>query len=441
MRHQYTSFSTSLKRFLTPQVWKQAHQTHTPKKSASRWDLHPLLMVLLLMTWTTGDSEGERFATAGAVYVACHQHGKRPGQTLQGFQQALAKLPLPVLHALFAALRQVLRRLYQRYWSSAGFTVMACDGSRLECPRSAELEKRLDCSGKTGSAPMLQVTSLVLLPAGLPWSWAVGPGTASEHDQLRQLLPTLPRRALLVGDCFYQGYDLYVDILKAPASFLLRLSSKTHLYVDRERPLERFREGIVYYWPKTTAQDQQLPPLKLRVLRVRGRKKKDVWLLTSVLSPQRLSRQQAGDFYRWRWHIEGVFRTYKRTLPKVKLCSRTEALVYREAEVSLLALQLLLAGELRRQRLGTEVVLLPGSAREGLLRIRGEMTTMIGSQLGPWQQRWYRANLARVRRGGPGQKVRRKWPRRKDHEPPKPPKLRVMPLGLKTKLERYLHAA
>ena len=107
MRTQYTSLTAALARFLCPQVFKQAHQAHRPKKTASRWDLHPLLMVLLLMTWTTGDSEAERFTTARAVYVARHQHGRRPGQTLSGFPQALAKLPLAVLHALQPPYRQL----------------------------------------------------------------------------------------------------------------------------------------------------------------------------------------------------------------------------------------------------------------------------------------------------------------------------------------------
>jgi hypothetical protein len=440
MRQHYTSFATSVTRFLTPEVWRQTRRTHAPRKSPSRWDLHPLLMVLLLMTWTTGDSEGERFATARAFYVARHQHDKRPGQSLPGFQQALAKLPLSVLHGLFAAVRQCLTRLYQRYWYSAGFVVMACDGSRLVCPRSAELEKRLGCCSKEGSAPMLYVTALVLLPAGLLWSWCVGPGTASEHEQLRQLLTTVPRDTLLVGDCGFQGYELYRDLLRARAAFLVRLSSKTHLYVDRQQALERFREGTVYYWPKT-AHAHGKPPLKLRLIRVRGRKRQDVWLLTSVLAPQRLSRQRAAEFYRWRWRIEGTFRTYKRTLPKIKLCSRTEALVYREAEVSLLALQLLLAQQLRRQRDGNQVLLLLGSARQGLLRVRSEITTVIGSRLGPRQQLWYRAQLAEVRSGRAGGKVRRKWPRRQDHQPPKQPKLRVMPQRLKAKMKRHLDAA
>ena len=51
----------------------------------------------------------------------------------------------------------------------------------------------------------------------------------------------------------------------------------------------------------------------------------------------------AGQFYPWRWENEGLFRTYKRTVSKVKLVSRTVRLVHRELEGSLLAVQLMLA--------------------------------------------------------------------------------------------------
>lgn len=440
MRLHYTSCIAAWTRFLTPHVWRQAHQIHRPKKTAGRWTLQPLLMVLLLMTWTTGNSENERFETARAFYVACHQHGKRPGQTLQGFQQALAKLPLPVLHALLAGVRQGLQRVFHRCWRSDGFLIMACDGSRLECPRSANLEKRLKPSGKNHSAPMLMVVALVLLPAGLLWAWSVGPGNASEHDLLRLLLPTLPRQTLLVADAFYQGYDLYTAILEAKISFLVRVSSRSRLYTDEHRPLTSFREGLVWYWPEE-AQAQGRPPLRLRLIRVRGAKKKDVWLLTNVLERQRLGRRRAAEIYRWRWGVEGVFRVYKRTLPKIKLWSRTEKLLYREAEISLLGLQLLLAQAASTRRGEGGPVIVMGSARAALLHIRGVVTTTIGERLGPWQRRWYRERLAQIQSGGPGRKVRRKWPRRKDHKPPKPPKIRVMPRVLKAKMAKQMHGA
>jgi hypothetical protein len=106
--------------------------------------------------------------------------------------------------------------------------------------------------------------------------------------------------------------------------------------------LDRFRQGLVYYWPEKTAQSQGKPPLHLRLLRVPG-PKADVWLLTNVLDPRELNHRQIAQLYSWRWRNEGLFRQYKRMLAKMKLQSRTVKLVHREAEGSLIALQLLLA--------------------------------------------------------------------------------------------------
>src|SRR5438552_7114077 len=92
----YRWLREGLSQFLTPQVWKQAHQAGHPKQSPSRWTLQPLVWVLLGLAWCSGDSQEERFVTAQATYVACHQHERRPGTSLAGFLAALARLPLPV---------------------------------------------------------------------------------------------------------------------------------------------------------------------------------------------------------------------------------------------------------------------------------------------------------------------------------------------------------
>jgi hypothetical protein len=96
----FRSFREVLSQFLTPEVWKQAHQAWHPAHMASRWKLSPLVWVLLAMTWCCGDSLDERFATARAVYVASNTKVRRPGKSLQGFLEALARLPMRVLRAL-----------------------------------------------------------------------------------------------------------------------------------------------------------------------------------------------------------------------------------------------------------------------------------------------------------------------------------------------------
>jgi Transposase DDE domain len=435
------SFHVGIAHVLTPQVFKQAHQVWRPGYEPPRWSLHALVWTLLGMAFCAGDSQEERFVTARAAYVAGHQKLRRPGATLIGFGMALVKLPLVVFRALAAGVRQQIDKHFVASLRINGWLPMACDGTRQECPRAEQLQRRLGQAGKPESAPMVYLTALVLLPLGVPWAWRWGKGTASEHDHLRQLLPTLPEQTLLVGDAFYAGYQLFRDMVRARASFLIRMSSRLYLYTLEEKPLQRFRESVVYYWPENE-RDKGRPPLKVRLLRVRGRKA-DVWLLTSILDRQELSHKTAGQIYRWRWKNEGLFRTYKRMLGKVKLRSRTVAMVHREAEGSLLALQLLLALAAKAVQQGQQNVLILDSPRRVLLGLRGEIAALLRS-LGPRQFAAYQRWLQEVRseewhRTRP--KSRQHWPHKKDYKPPKPPKIRVMPPALKAKMVKILKAA
>lgn len=437
----YRTFRDALSQFLTPQVWKQAHQVWRPEYSPPRWSLQPLVWVVLGMTWVCGDSQEECFASARAAFVACHQHERRPGTSLAGFLMALVKLPMPVLRALAGGVRERIGEHFVEEARINGWVPFACDGSRLECPRSEQLQQRLGKAGKTDSAPMVYLTALVLLPCGLLWSWRLGKGTASEQDHMRHLLPTLPERSLLVADALFMGYDLFTAIMRTPADYLIRLSSRVYLYTLEETLLDKFREGLVYYWPQE-ARKQGLPPIKARLLRVGGAKA-DVWLLTSVLDRSQLSQRTAKQVYRWRWKNEGLFRIYKCQLGKMKLHSRTVATVHREAEGSLLALQLLLAMTAEAVTRGSKTVVIVDSARRMLLRLRGVVIGLLRT-LGPRQFATYQRMLERVRdeaRERVTPKIRQDWPRRKKHKPPKPPKIRVMSDDLKAQMERHFEAA
>lgn len=302
------------------------------------------------------------------------------------------------------------------------------------------MQQRLGEAGQPGAAPTIYLTTLVLLPLGVVWSWCWGKGTASEHQHLCQLLRTLPRQTLIVADACSLGYELFTAIRQAQAALLVRLSSRAYLDTLEPVPRAAWREGLVYYWP-TVVQVQGRPPIVARLLRVQG-KKADVWLLTSVLEAQQLGHPTAGRVYRWRWRNEGLFRDYQRLLQKVKLSSRTVALVYREAEGSLLAVPLLLA--LAVQTPAGQPLALPGSPRRELLRLRGAITAALRS-LGPRQFAQYQAMLMVVRNQTRPErvsaKVRQEWARRKEHQPPKPPQLRVMSAALKAKLAKELNVA
>ena len=431
-----------VRQFLTPPVWKQARQVIPRGRAVPRWDLQPLVLVMMAMTWAAGDSQPEKFETARGFYVACYAARKRPGKTLEGFQKALGRVPMRQFRALAAGVRQEIRaRLADRLLVD-GFEPMGCDGSRIECPRAAQLEARLGRSGKDDAAPTLWVTAFVHLPTGLLWSWRLGPGTAAEQEHLRHLLGTLAPEALVVCDAAYMGYELVRAIVASRRSFLFRMSSKVHLYTPERATLEGWAEGPVLYWPEY-ARREGAAPLLCRLIRVpaKGKARHDVWLLTDVLDPARLPAGTAAKFYRWRWRNEGVFRIYKRVVNKMKLSGRTVRLVHREAELSLLATQLLLAhADLALRPSATATAGEPVvSPRKVLVEIRKELNGAANRRVSSYRRRLQDCRAESRRQKSP--KAVREWPRRKPHKPPKPPILHTLTDEQKALLEQHISAA
>src|SRR4051812_38887241 len=95
----------SLRLFLTPAIWKQGHQAHTRPHRQCSWNIQPLVLVLLCLTWASGDRPEERFEAARGFCVCLLPKRRRPGDTLSGFLKALSRLPMPVLFAVARGIR------------------------------------------------------------------------------------------------------------------------------------------------------------------------------------------------------------------------------------------------------------------------------------------------------------------------------------------------
>ena len=437
-RRRAKSLIGSMREFLTPEVFKQVRNA-SKRRKCPRWDLHPLLYIIVLTTYCCGDSLPEKFEAARTFYVASCPKRKRPGEHFSGFEKAIAKLPMPILRALAAALRVRMEVIFGNRWKIGDFIPLGCDGTRQTCPRTEELEQRLGTGGIEASSPMIWNTSIVHLTLGIPfcWRWGKG-GKASERNHLIYMLRWLPASALVVADAGYVGYNVAATMILANVSFLIRMSSKATFYSETQELLEEFREGIVYYWPKNQ-QDDGKPPIRGRLMRIHScRHKVDVWLFTNVEDLNQLSLEAAGTCYRWRWENEGFFRTYKRTLKKVALMSRTVRLVHREAEASMIATQLLLCqGALAMPVSRKDSLPIMCSPRGVLLEVRRDMSGRRESK--PFRERIARAQRERRVRTSPKQK--REWPRRKPHTAPHPPVLLRLTEEQKVKIQQQLQAA
>ena len=197
------SLSGSIRQFLTPEVWKQAPQAaHAAGcRNDPRWSLQPLILTWAMMTWCAGQTDAERFLTVCTFYVRVHS----PKRSAPEGTSAGSTRPWAASHDRLVGRRRGRALPTRAHLADRmvvdGWTAFGCDGTRLECPRTEQLEDDLGRASKPGSAPMLWITALVSLRTGVLWSWRLGTAKAGERQHLLDLLEDLPR-LLWRGSCW-----------------------------------------------------------------------------------------------------------------------------------------------------------------------------------------------------------------------------------------------
>jgi len=158
-----------------------------------------------------------------------------------------------------------------------------------------------------------------------------------------------------------------------------------------------------------------------RLIRLREGKQV-VYLVTDVLDRGRQTVAQARRLYRARWGAEVFFRSYKQTLARRRLLSRTPATCLAESQWTLLGLWLLGLMSVRgiAARGGDPKTWSVAGSRD-LVRqaLRGERPRGCGRQ--PLPELLARAVRDTYERQG--DKAARNYPRKKKHKPPGPPKV------------------
>jgi hypothetical protein len=341
------------------------------------------------------------------------------GTSYSGWVKALLAWSPQLLPAVQQRLRSEVQRIAGPHWKYRDWVLLAADGSRLECPRSEANEKELGCAGKERTTPQLMLTTLYHLTTGLPWAYAVGPGTESERRQLEALLPHLPPDTLLLTDAGFASYELCASLLEARRHFLLRVGSNVRLLTELGWNVE-IQGQTVYLWPQDR-QKQGQPPLVLRLI-VLPADQESIYLITD-LPADTLSDEEAGTVYRMRWGVEVLYRSYKRTMDHHKMRSRTPATCREELQWTLIAywLMALMTVEpvVAAGKLPTDWS--PAQSRNTLRKaLRGVLAGKRAEE--PLRAQLARAVKDQYVRHRP--KKARNWPHKKREKPPGPPKIR-----------------
>jgi len=382
-----------------------------------RWTDRLLVVAAMLMSWQSASSLKDAFEGCWHVVCGMYPTRRRVGHTHEGFIKALQKHSERLLSMVSSALRKAVESVARDYWTIEGWIVMGVDGSRIECPRTAANEAAFGCAGRSKTTPQQFVTTVLHVGTGLIWDWRRGGGKEAERNHLRQMLSTLPAKALLLADAGFTGYELLQELLSNGMSFILRAGGNVRLlrklgFVVREH------DGIVYLWPQ--AYRGQAPLVLRLVVLYDGRK--PVYLLTNVLEDSVLSDKQIGTMYRRRWGIEVFYRSLKRTMEKHKLHSASPAHARVELDWALAGLWML--GLLTVQRMiRSRQSPSQWSVAQSLRVVRRVMMGRGGRQAAKNLFALSRATKDNYRRRA--SKAARNWPHKKKDKPPSPPKIRT----------------
>ncbi len=303
-------------------------------------------------------------------------------------------------------------------WRVLGWLLLAVDGSRFECPRTTSNEEGLGCAGRDKTAPQIFQTMLQHVGTGLPWDFRLGPGTDSERRHLLEMLADLPENTLLTADAGFISYQLCSLLIEANQGFLLRIGGNKTLIEGLDE--NETRENIVSFWPN---KEQSGPPIKLRKICFRSQSGLPVVLVTNILDPAILSDEDAQELYKSRWGIEVYFRHLKQTMDFKTLKSRTPATALNEQAWRMTSFWTL-------QRIVVSHQIAAGqnprhfSAASARREIRDVLQLMQQGKSGKsLAKRCLTSRIDNYKRKGP--KTTRAWARKKNDQPPKPPKTRT----------------
>ena len=376
-----------------------------------------LAYVALMMVWSSCNTIKDRFSDARKCINEMYPSRRRVGKTYQGFIKQLLSLGNILLLPLMKHLREQLQKIADKYWMREGFVAFAVDGSRVNLSRTEANEESFGCGGKKGTGPQAWLTTLWHVGTGLPWAWLIGKANDAERTHLRKMLHLLPKKALLIADAGFTGYNLMNEIISSGQSFLIRVGSNVTL-LKKLGYAKVEDDGTVYLWPADVRKDSY-PPLMLRLI-VLERKGKKIYLLTNH-DQEALSVKQAAFFYEMRWGIEVFFRSLKQTLSRRKMLSRAPAQARAELSWTMIGLQLLGLLSVKQiickgsDPLSWSVAMSLRVVRESMRNCADKKQTKLLEKLSACVKDNYKRKSS---------KKARNWPHKKKESPPGAPKIR-----------------
>jgi len=263
--------------------------------------------------------------------------------------QARSKLPAALWPEL---IRQSVQRLVDfvghrfLHWGRPVFLV---DGSTVSMPDEPELVETFGYANtKHGLSrfPVARLTFLVRVGVQAVCDYKIGHYRTSEDAQFNQMWPAIPKGAICLFDKKCCSFYNLAKLRQRRISVISPLHQKRDPYkLIKAGKRIRSNQWLVRLdlapQLRKRYQDDSLPRyVQVRLIRApfrRNGQRKHLWLVTTLLDPQRYSRSSIIKLYRQRWEIETRIGSLKTTLQMNVLQSKKVENVYSEVAATVLA--------------------------------------------------------------------------------------------------------
>jgi hypothetical protein len=262
-----------------------------------------------------------------------------------GYCRARERLPGQMPAALTRETGRLLQPRAQACWGWRGRAVKLVDGTKVSMPDTPANRLRYPQHSTQGVGlgfPLARVVGVICLSSAAVLDAGIGPfsgkGTG-EMALLRGLLGAFERGDVMLADALFCDYFLIATMLAAGVDVLFGQHGARMTDFRRGERLGRRDHRVRWCRPRTkpdwmtiTQYESAPQALQVREVQVGGR-----ILVTTLLNPRRVSKQELNTLYARRWGVELDLRSIKITLGMQALNCRTPGMNEKQMWIYLLA--------------------------------------------------------------------------------------------------------
>ena len=256
-----------------------------------------------------------------------------------------ARLRLPVRWLV-----RVLESIAGRLAGCGGGRVLLIDGTTVLLPDTPENQARYPQSAKQKPGcgfPLMKLVGLFDMRSGAWLGVARGNKHDGENTLARRLFRHLRRGDTLVADRGFCSYEMICELAELGVDVVLRNHQARHSDFRTGRRLGKGDHLIAWARPKGKRYAHLPAHLVLREVRAQegrpGFRTREMVLVTTILLPGEMGREELGALYMGRWRIELFFDDIKTTMCMEMLRTKSPAMACRELLMHMIAYNLVRA--------------------------------------------------------------------------------------------------